>query len=250
MSVPWRPTVTKVREGRPPPAPRLKQTMRDLANEYERLLQERPGAASDHYAANGQGTPTPLLDLPYDWTAVPDGMHVVHPPRVCCVSVCRDEVLGTPDQPHNYRSKISSSVSSTSPKAMTIPPTRWPTSKRSSASSKHQRKVGIPPTMWPAIQHCQLSIVLRPRCRAKTESTCVTMPESLLNCVASNSVLLSRNMATLAGTYCVMLVLVVYCRGRMTRGRTPAPSRSRRGGKSRITTASSTCFVVCAVCAS
>ena len=81
--------VTKVREGRPPPAPRLKQTMRDLANEYERLLQERPGAASDHYAANGQGTPTPLLDLPYDWTAAPMACtwYTLH---ACAVSVCAE----------------------------------------------------------------------------------------------------------------------------------------------------------------
>ena len=76
------------------------------------------------------------------------------------------------------------------------------------------------------------------------------MPVLLLSCVASNSVLLSRIMVTLAGSYCVMLLLVVYCRGRMSRGRTPAQSRSRRGGKSQITTASSTCFVVCAACAS
>lgn len=107
--------VTKLLEVRPPPAPRSKQQMRDMAIEYERLLRERPSAASEHYAANGQGTPTPLLDLPYDWAAVPDGMHVVQPQSLCCVSVCSDALLVTPDQPvpHDHRSKISLSASST-----------------------------------------------------------------------------------------------------------------------------------------
>ena len=70
---------TGAREKRPPPAPRSLQSMRDTSSEYARLLRDHPAEAAAHYAANGQGTPSPLFSLPYDWTAVPDGMHVVQP---------------------------------------------------------------------------------------------------------------------------------------------------------------------------
>ena len=75
--------VTGARERRPPPAPRSMQSVRDTSAEYARLLPDHPTEADVHYAANGQGTPSPLFGLPYDWTAVPDGMHVVHPSSLC-----------------------------------------------------------------------------------------------------------------------------------------------------------------------
>ena len=78
--------VTGARERRPPPAPRSSQSMRDTAAEYARLLREQPAEADVHYVANGQGAPSPLFALPYEWTAVPDGMHVVQPSSHCRVA--------------------------------------------------------------------------------------------------------------------------------------------------------------------
>ena len=69
--------VTGVREERPPPALRTAATMRAHAFEYERLLRESPSEAPSFYAAHGQGELSPLFNLPYAWSAVPDGMHVV-----------------------------------------------------------------------------------------------------------------------------------------------------------------------------
>ena len=60
--------------------------MRDTAAEYARLLREQPAEADVHYVANGQGAPSPLFALPYEWTAVPDGMHVVQPSSHCRVA--------------------------------------------------------------------------------------------------------------------------------------------------------------------
>ena len=71
--------VTNVREERPPPTLRTQESMRAHGAEYERLLSESPSDAPAYYSAHGQGKLSPLWSLPYEWTAVPDGMHVVRP---------------------------------------------------------------------------------------------------------------------------------------------------------------------------
>jgi len=74
--------LTGKREVDPPPAPRTYDSMLADARAYENLRGTSAAAAAKHYKRHGQKGRTPFFRLPYRWTALVDGMHVVcHAPH-------------------------------------------------------------------------------------------------------------------------------------------------------------------------